>query len=104
MWHGRNHVVCAFDYQCRACWSFWVLLPRISVEPVATQFERIQASPMEVTSDTPEYCQHLLDRVSDLVRLPLTRFHGTSRISRPKASGCAPMAKPAAESCGCEAR
>lgn len=48
------------------------ILPRISVEPVATQFERIQASPMEVTSDTPEYCQHLLDRVSDLVHLTVT--------------------------------
>ena len=28
-----------------------------------------QSSPMEVTTDTPEYCLHLLDRVSELVRI-----------------------------------
>ena len=28
----------------------------------------VQTNPMEVTSDTPEYCLHLLDRVSELVR------------------------------------
>jgi hypothetical protein len=44
-------------------------LPSVSVAPVAAQIERIQGSPMQVTSDTPEYCLYLLDRVSDLVRL-----------------------------------
>jgi hypothetical protein len=28
-----------------------------------------QTSPQPVTSDTPEYCLHLLDRVTELVRL-----------------------------------
>jgi hypothetical protein len=36
---------------------------------VAAQDQIVQASPMEVTTDTPEYCLHLLDRVSELVRL-----------------------------------
>lgn len=29
----------------------------------------VQSNPMEVTSDTPEYCQHLLNRVTELIRL-----------------------------------
>lgn len=44
-------------------------LPTISAGPVAAQMELIQAKPMEVTTDTPEYCLYLLDRVSDLVRV-----------------------------------
>jgi hypothetical protein len=36
---------------------------------VAVQDRIVQANPMEVTSDTPEYCLRLLDRVSDLVRV-----------------------------------
>ena len=28
-----------------------------------------QAPPQQVTSDTPEYCLHLLDRVSEMVRV-----------------------------------
>jgi hypothetical protein len=28
-----------------------------------------QSQPQQVTSDTPEYCLHLLDRVSELVRI-----------------------------------
>ena len=37
--------------------------------PGAAQDRMVQTNPMEVTSDTPEYCLHLLDRVSDLVRV-----------------------------------
>jgi hypothetical protein len=37
--------------------------------PVAAQDQMVQSKPMEVTSDTPEYCLHLLDRVSELVRV-----------------------------------
>ena len=29
-------------------------------------------APMEITSDTPAYCQKLLDRISDMVRLAAT--------------------------------
>jgi hypothetical protein len=46
-------------------------VPTISVGPVAAQIERIQGSPMPITTDTPEYCLYLLDRVSDLVRLTI---------------------------------
>jgi hypothetical protein len=44
-------------------------LPTVSPGPVIAQDRIVQANPMEVTSDTPEYCLHLLDRVSELVRL-----------------------------------
>ena len=37
--------------------------------PVSAQGERVPGSPVEITSDTREYCLRLLDRVSDLVRL-----------------------------------
>lgn len=40
--------------------------------PVAAQGQRVQGGPMEITSDTREYCLHLLDRVSSLVRLSAT--------------------------------
>ena len=45
------------------------VLPSISAGPVAAQALIVQDNPMEVTSDTPEYCLHLLDRISELVRL-----------------------------------
>ncbi len=41
-------------------------LPTVSAGPVAAQS---QSDPVEVTSDTPEYCLYLLDRVSELVRV-----------------------------------
>jgi hypothetical protein len=44
-------------------------LPSISVGPIAAEAQAAQASPMVVTSDTPEYCLQLLDRVSEMVRL-----------------------------------
>ena len=47
-----------------------------SPRPVVAQDQIVQANPMVVTSDTPEYCLHLLDRVSELVRvatLPVPR-------------------------------
>jgi hypothetical protein len=44
-------------------------LPTFSAAPGAAQDRMVQTNPMEVTSDTPEYCLHLLDRVSDLVRV-----------------------------------
>lgn len=47
------------------------VMPTISVGPVPGQL-LVQANPMEITSDTPVYCLHLLDRVSDLVRLAAT--------------------------------
>lgn len=37
--------------------------------PVSAQGQRVPGAPVEVTSDTREYCLELLDRVSDLVRL-----------------------------------
>jgi hypothetical protein len=40
-----------------------------SVGPAAAQDPAGQGKPMEVTSDTPEYCLHLLDRVSEMVRV-----------------------------------
>jgi hypothetical protein len=44
-------------------------LPSISAGPIVAHAQVAQANPMEVTSDTPEYCLELLDRVSELVRL-----------------------------------
>ena len=44
-------------------------LSMISAEPVVAQDQMVQSNPVEVTSDTPEYCLHLLDRVSELVRI-----------------------------------
>jgi len=43
--------------------------PSMSAGPTAARAQDAQAKPVEVTSDTPEYCLQLLDRVSDLVRL-----------------------------------
>ena len=37
--------------------------------PAAAQEAESEGKPMEVTTDTPEYCLHLLDRVSDMVHL-----------------------------------
>jgi hypothetical protein len=45
------------------------VLPTGSPGPVIAQDQVVQTNPMEVTSDTPEYCLHLLDRVSEMVRL-----------------------------------
>jgi hypothetical protein len=45
------------------------VLPSISAGPIAARAQAAQASPMVVTSDTPEYCLQLLDRVSEMVRL-----------------------------------
>jgi hypothetical protein len=44
-------------------------LPSISAGPIAAEAQGAQTNPMEVTSDTPEYCLQLLDRVSEMVRL-----------------------------------
>jgi hypothetical protein len=41
----------------------------ISVQPAAAQMPSVQDDPMEVTTDTPAYCHHLLDRVSNLIKL-----------------------------------
>ncbi len=35
----------------------------------STPAQETSGPPMEVTTDTPEYCLHLLDRISELVRL-----------------------------------
>ncbi|WP_428492112.1 hypothetical protein [Rhodopila sp.] len=45
-----------------------VLLPGEPGQLIA-QDQIVQSSPMIVTTDTPEYCLHLLDRVSEMVRL-----------------------------------
>jgi hypothetical protein len=44
-------------------------LPSMSAGPIVARAQVAQTNPMEVTSDTPEYCLQLLDRVSELVRL-----------------------------------
>jgi hypothetical protein len=36
---------------------------------VSAQVGPVQPAPMEITTDTPEYCRKLLNRISDLVRL-----------------------------------
>lgn len=41
-------------------------LPTFSVRSAAAQNQVANTNPMEVTSDTPEYCLYLLDRVSKL--------------------------------------
>ncbi len=41
----------------------------ISATPVGAQVPAVQVKPMQLTTDTPEYCLHLLDRISDQVRL-----------------------------------
>ncbi len=46
--------------------------PGIPAALVGAQVHVVQGTPMIVTSDTPEYCLYLLDRVSDLVRLTMT--------------------------------
>jgi hypothetical protein len=45
------------------------VLPTISAGPVAAQVDTQQTNPIEITSDTPEYCMHLLDRVTTLLNL-----------------------------------
>ncbi len=37
--------------------------------PVSAQLNTTGAAPMEITTDTPEYCQKLLRRITELVRL-----------------------------------
>jgi hypothetical protein len=44
----------------------WLLTPGA---PVSAQLRSGAASPMEVTTDTPEYCQKLLHRIGELVRV-----------------------------------
>ncbi len=44
-------------------------LRSFSVGSATAQSQVANTNPMEVTSDTPEYCLHLLDRVSKQVRL-----------------------------------
>jgi hypothetical protein len=46
-----------------------VAMATISAGPIAAQLWSVQADPMEIMTDTPAYCLHLLDRVSELVRL-----------------------------------
>ncbi|HEY4041410.1 MAG TPA: hypothetical protein VGM32_06150 [Rhodopila sp.] len=44
----------------------------ISGASVSAQVALVQTSPMEITTDTPEYCRKLLDRMSSLARLATT--------------------------------
>jgi len=41
----------------------------ISAASVSAQVNAVPAGPMEITTDTPEYCQKLLNRIGELVRL-----------------------------------
>jgi hypothetical protein len=41
----------------------------ISGFSVSAQVQLAQTTPMEITTDTPEYCQKLLNRIGDVVRL-----------------------------------
>ena len=41
----------------------------ISAASVSAQDRLAQADPMEITTDTPEYCQKLLNRIGELIRL-----------------------------------
>jgi hypothetical protein len=41
----------------------------ISAASVSAQVRIAQGGPMEITTDTPEYCQKLLNRIGELVRL-----------------------------------
>jgi hypothetical protein len=45
------------------------LLSLVSGAPLAAQVGPSGSPPMEITTDTPEYCQKLLNRISELVRL-----------------------------------
>jgi hypothetical protein len=47
----------------------WLLTSGASV---SAQVSLVQTSPMEITTDTPEYCHKLLNRIGDLVRLATT--------------------------------
>jgi hypothetical protein len=44
----------------------WVLIPGV---PVSAQVSSSGTPPMEITTDTPEYCQKLLRRITEMVRL-----------------------------------
>jgi hypothetical protein len=46
----------------------WLLIPGA---PVSAQLRSGGSSPMEVTTDTPEYCQKLLHRIGELVRVAM---------------------------------
>jgi hypothetical protein len=41
----------------------------ISGVPVSAQVGAGGSAPMEITTDTPEYCQKLLNRISEMIRL-----------------------------------
>jgi hypothetical protein len=41
----------------------------VSGAPVSAQVNPTVSQPMEITTDTPEYCQKLLRRITELVRL-----------------------------------
>lgn len=41
----------------------------MSIAPIVAWGQALAVGPMEVTTDTPEYCSHLFDRISELIRL-----------------------------------
>lgn len=45
------------------------ILPSVSAGPVAAQVTVVQAPPVEITTDTPEYCQQLLTRIGERIRI-----------------------------------
>ena len=48
---------------------FLGILPAASSQPALGQTVLVQSTPMEVTTDTPEYCQKLLGRINELIQV-----------------------------------
>ena len=69
MWHGRSHVASAFAHHCQSPACFRRSASDSLTTSVGGQMLQIESHPMEVTSDTPAYCLHLLDRVSEMIRM-----------------------------------
>jgi len=64
--------------------------PLVLPGPDGAQIDAVQGKPMEVTSDTPQYCLHLVDRISDLVRLATTPIpHEVTDLSTEGQQMCA---------------
>ena len=70
---GQREPGCGKDTVMRVFGFSGLLLalacPASAGAPPVAQVWPIQSSPMEVTTDTAEYCQHLLHRIRSLVRI-----------------------------------
>ena len=74
--YGYGHVACPLAHDRRFLITA-LALPGILSAPESAQNQVATSYPMEVTTDTPEYCLYLLDRVSDLVRVAAPRCRTT---------------------------